>query len=219
MTRISPIFATAFAAAAVTLGASAALAQPFGPPPPDRYCGHFGCPDGWRGMPVRRDHDRPYYARRWHGRQQFWIDGEWRFEGWDAPPPPVRAWRSEGPWRMTRRGNEIDFEMPGDVLFALDSATLSPRAADVIRQIADQAGEHRHARLEVEGYTDTSGDRGHNQQLSDARAGSVAAELARNGIARGRIQTRGFGETHLAVPTPDGVRKAENRRVVVRLID
>jgi outer membrane protein OmpA-like peptidoglycan-associated protein len=56
-------------------------------------------------------------------------------------------------------------------------------------------------------------------QLSDARARGVADELARNGIARSRIRTRGFGETNLAVTTADGVREAQNRRVMVRMID
>lgn len=202
---------------------SDAQAQPFRrPPPAGPYCGRYGCPEGWQRLPVwrGRGYERhPYYWRMWQGRRQFWVDGEWRFEGWDAPPPPVAEWRSVGPWRMTRRGNETDFEMPGDILFALDSAVLSPRAADVIRQIAGEVRRHPRARLEVEGYTDTSGDRDHNMQLSDARARSVADELARNGIARSRIRTRGFGETNLAVTTADGVREAQNRRVMVRMID
>lgn len=212
----------------LTAGSMAALmladaqAQPFHRPPRGPYCGRYDCPPGWDRLPVWRGRGyehRPAYWRMWQGRRQFWIDGEWRFEGWDAPPPPVAEWRSVGPWRMTRRGNETDFEMPGDILFALDSAVLSPRAADVIRQIAGEVRRHPRARLEVEGYTDTSGDRDHNMQLSDARARSVADELARNGIARSRIRTRGFGETNLAVTTADGVREAQNRRVMVRMID
>lgn len=198
-----------------------AQAQPFRHPPRGPYCGRYDCPPGWDRLPVwrGRGHARdPHYWRMRQGRRQFWIDGEWRFEGWDAPPPPVAEWRSAGPWRMVRRGNETDFEMPGDILFTLDSAVLSPRAGDVIRQIADEARNHPRARLEVEGYTDTSGDRAHNQQLSDARARSVADALARDGIARTRIRTHGFGETNLAVSTADGVREMQNRRVIVRLI-
>jgi outer membrane protein OmpA-like peptidoglycan-associated protein len=216
---------TIFIAVSAVSGAlvSAAQAQPFRHPlpAPGPYCGRYGCPEGWRGLPVWRGpgYERhPYYGRMRQGRRQFWIDGEWRFEGWDAPPPPVAEWRSVGPWRMVRRGNETDFEMPGDVLFALDSAVLTPRAAGVIRQIASEVGKRPRATLEVDGYTDTSGDKGHNLQLSEARAHSVADALAREGVAGNRIRTRGFGETNLAVPTADGVREMQNRRVVVRLI-
>ena len=44
-----------------------------------------------------------------------------------------------------------------------------------------------------------------------------AAEMAQAGIEPGRIQARGYGETELAVPTPDNTDEARNRRVVVRL--
>ena len=71
----------------------------------------------------------------------------------------------------------------------------------------------------VEGHTDTSGTREHNQALSDARARAVADVLVREGVARERVRTEGMGETGLAVQTGDGVREPRNRRVVVRLID
>jgi OOP family OmpA-OmpF porin len=70
----------------------------------------------------------------------------------------------------------------------------------------------------VEGHTDTSGAREHNEELSRARAEAVAAVLARMGVERERIRPEGLGETHLAVQTGDGVRESRNRRVVIRLI-
>jgi outer membrane protein OmpA-like peptidoglycan-associated protein len=75
----------------------------------------------------------------------------------------------------------------------------------------------RFAYIEVNGFTDTSGTFEHNQLLSEERAHAVADELLRNGVDQGRIRVRGFGETRLTVPTPDGVRERRNRRVEIVL--
>jgi OOP family OmpA-OmpF porin len=88
-----------------------------------------------------------------------------------------------------------------------------------LNEIADAAKDQPGAHLIVEGHTDTSGAREHNQALSDARARAVADVLAREGVARRRIETQGLGESDLAVQTGDEVREPRNRRVVVRLIE
>ena len=45
----------------------------------------------------------------------------------------------------------------------------------------------------------------------------MASELTSQGVDAGRIKAQGFGETELAVPTPDQTDEAKNRRVVVRI--
>ena len=122
-------------------------------------------------------------------------------------------------WHVTRSQGETDFELPDSVLFELDSAQISPDAGKVLQEIADAARDRPGADLVVEGHTDTSGTREHNQALSDARARAVADELVREGVARRRIRSEGLGESRLAVQTGDEVREPRNRRVVVRLID
>jgi outer membrane protein OmpA-like peptidoglycan-associated protein len=96
---------------------------------------------------------------------------------------------------------------------------VSRDADRVLQEIADAAHNQPSASLVVEGHTDTSGTREHNQALSDARARAVADVLAREGVARDRIRTEGMGEEGLAVQTGEGVREPRNRRVVVRLIN
>ena len=119
---------------------------------------------------------------------------------------------------MTRRDGETDFELPDSILFDLDSARVSRDADRVLQDIADAAHDQPGASLVVEGHTDTSGTREHNQALSDARARAVADVLVREGVARDRIRTEGMGEEDLAVQTDEGVSEPRNRRVVVRLI-
>jgi outer membrane protein OmpA-like peptidoglycan-associated protein len=72
-------------------------------------------------------------------------------------------------------------------------------------------------RIEVNGYTDTSGSPQYNKGLSVRRAEAVAAELVKDGVARNIISIEGFGETNLLVPTGPGVREPQNRRVQIIL--
>ena len=65
----------------------------------------------------------------------------------------------------------------------------------------------------MNGYTDTSGAPRVKQGLSMRRAEAVAAELARDGVARQPTTIQGFGATHLKVPTGPGVREPQNERV------
>lgn len=123
-----------------------------------------------------------------------------------------------GRWLVTQRAGEIDYELGGQVLFPYDSADLSPRAYDIVASVANDAKKHARARIEVEGFTDTSGTHDANMTLSQARAEHVADVLVRHGIRPARITARGYGETRLAVKTGDGVREPRNRRVVIRLI-
>ena len=70
----------------------------------------------------------------------------------------------------------------------------------------------------IAGYTDRAGDAGPNQILSDSRATSVFTYLTVDkGISASRLTKLGFGETHLAVSTGDGVANADNRRVELSL--
>ena len=70
-------------------------------------------------------------------------------------------------------------------------------------------------RLTVTGYTDTSGSPGYNQRLSERRANAVARALVRLGVSRSDMAISGRRENDLRVPTPDGVREPQNRRVEI----
>jgi OOP family OmpA-OmpF porin len=101
------------------------------------------------------------------------------------------------------------------VFFDWDKATLTDRAQQIIREAAENSTRVQYTRLEVNGYTDTSGTPAYNQRLSVRRAQAVAAELVRDGVPRNAISIQGFGETHLLVPTGPNVREPQNRRVEI----
>jgi OmpA-OmpF porin, OOP family len=101
------------------------------------------------------------------------------------------------------------------VFFDWDKADLTDRAKAIVKEAADNSTRVQVTRIEVNGYTDTSGKPSYNQGLSVRRAQAVAGELVRDGVPQNAISVQGFGETHLLVSTGPGVREPQNRRVEI----
>jgi OmpA-OmpF porin, OOP family len=101
------------------------------------------------------------------------------------------------------------------VFFDWDKADLTDRAKSIVKEAADNSTRVQVTRIEVNGYTDTSGTASYNQGLSVRRAHAVAAELVRDGVPQNVIAIQGFGDTHLLVSTGPGVREPQNRRVEI----
>ena len=123
-----------------------------------------------------------------------------------APPPPIPA-AQPAPAPAPSRSYMVFFDW--------DKATLTDRAQAIIKEAADNSTRVQYTRIEVNGYTDTSGTPQYNQGLSIRRAQAVAGELVRDGVPQSSIGIQGFGETHLLVPTGAGVREPQNRRVEI----
>ena len=123
-----------------------------------------------------------------------------------SPPPPAPA-PMAAPAPAPARSYLVFFDW--------DKATLTARAQQIIKEAADNSTKVQYTRIEVNGYTDTSGTPQYNQGLSVRRAQAVAAELVKDGVPKNAIAIQGFGETHLLVPTGPGVREPQNRRVEI----
>jgi outer membrane protein OmpA-like peptidoglycan-associated protein len=104
------------------------------------------------------------------------------------------------------------------VFFDWDKATLTDRARQIVAEAAANSTKVQYTRIQVNGYTDTSGTPRYNQGLSVRRAQAVAAELVKDGVPMNAIAIQGFGETHLLVPTGPGVREPQNRRVEIIIL-
>ncbi len=102
--------------------------------------------------------------------------------------------------------------------FNLDSWTLTAEDLAVITNAINTARAGGQSRITVVGHTDTSGSAAYNQRLSVRRANVVVEAMVDMGARRDAIQASGVGKTDLAVPTPDGVKEAKNRRSVIALI-
>ncbi len=104
------------------------------------------------------------------------------------------------------------------VFFDFDRANLTDRARQIIAEAAQASRTAQGVtRIEVSGHADRSGTPQYNQRLSERRANAVAAELERQGVSRGQMSIQAFGESRPLVPTADGVREPQNRRVEIVL--
>lgn len=110
------------------------------------------------------------------------------------PPPPSNAYIVFFPW---------------------NSATVTPEAQQILQAAAGTFKSGAPVSIQVTGYTDTSGSPGYNQRLSERRAQNVAGDLVQLGVPQAALAVTGRGENDLRVPTPNGVREPQNRRVEV----
>jgi outer membrane protein OmpA-like peptidoglycan-associated protein len=101
------------------------------------------------------------------------------------------------------------------VFFDWDKYNITPEGQRIIALAADHYKAGGRVQITVTGYTDTSGSAGYNQRLSERRANAVAAALERLGVPRSDMVVSGRGQNDLRVPTPDGVREPQNRRVEI----
>jgi len=101
------------------------------------------------------------------------------------------------------------------VFFDFNKSDLTPQAVQIVNTAAANAGPAHVTQLTVTGHTDTVGSDAYNMRLSRRRAESVAAQLEKDGIASSEIQIVAKGKRDLLVPTADGVREPQNRRVQI----
>jgi outer membrane protein OmpA-like peptidoglycan-associated protein len=125
-----------------------------------------------------------------------------------APPPPVAAPPvPPAPPPLARKVFLVFFDW--------DKDTITPEGMQIIQQAAAAFRAGAPVTIQVTGYTDRSGSPGYNQRLSERRANNVANALSRMGVPRQQMAVSGRGENDNRVPTADGVREPQNRRVEI----
>lgn len=119
---------------------------------------------------------------------------------------------------VSRVGDEITLNMPGNITFATASADLYPGFFKVLDSVALVLKEYDKTVIEVSGHTDSRGSEDYNQELSLRRASTVGEYLHARGIKGMRIVTLGYGELQpiASNDTPEG--QQQNRRVELRLV-
>ncbi len=151
------------------------------------------------------------FVSQLYGEPQMWgFSVKYRFGGESeaeaAPaayvPPPVAA-----PAPALARSYMVFFDF--------NKSDLTPEAVSIVDKAAANAGPAKVTQLTVTGHTDTVGSDTYNMRLSRRRAESVAAQLEKDGIPAGEIEIVAMGKRDLLVPTKDGVREPQNRRVQI----
>ena len=116
------------------------------------------------------------------------------------------------PWSLTIPHEDVIFPTGSHDILAEELPKVE-RSWDQIAAAYTRFGELVQITLYVSGYTDTVGDGGSNQALSERRARALA-EFFRGKGPPFAIWYQGFGESVLARPTGDGVDEAANPRAL-----
>ncbi len=119
---------------------------------------------------------------------------------------------------VTRIGDNITLNMPGNVTFATDSSDLSPAFFDVLNSVGKVMNEFESTVVEVAGHTDSTGSDAYNQQLSERRAASVASYLRSQNVRSERIITVGMGEQRPVADNSSAAGRQANRRVEITMV-
>lgn len=116
------------------------------------------------------------------------------------PPPPPQAQCNTGPYI---------------VFFDFDRSDVSAEAATILNNAITAYANCGSARVMLAGHTDSAGSATYNMDLAERRNASVRSYMTGRGVPQAQIMGEAFGEARLRVPTADGVREAQNRRVDV----
>ncbi len=119
---------------------------------------------------------------------------------------------------VTRIGDNITLNMPGNVTFATDSSDLSPAFFEVLNSVTKVLKEFDQTVVEVAGHTDSTGSEVYNQSLSERRAGSVSQYLQAHNISAQRLITIGMGELRPVADNGTAEGRQANRRVEMTMV-
>ncbi len=135
----------------------------------------------------------------------------------DKQESELRAQMRDSGVTVTRKGEDIVLNMPGNITFRTGSADLNAQFFKVLDGVAQVAKKYDKTIIEIAGHTDNVGGSDYNRQLSQRRASAVAQYLTSKGISEQRILTAGGGEEHPIASNSTEQGRAANRRVEVTL--
>ena len=120
---------------------------------------------------------------------------------------------------VVRLADGILIRIPAGFTFDPGSATVKPQFDATLLEIARTVKTNKQTYVDVLAHTDTTGTPQVNQSLSDKRAIAVSGFLAKHGVGRARIASKGYGESApLYNPDLTELERAANRRVEIRLV-
>ena len=119
---------------------------------------------------------------------------------------------------VTRSGDNIILNMPGNVTFMTNSADINASFYQVLTSVALVLKEFDKTVVDIAGHADSSGPDDKNLELSQRRAGSVSGYLAGQGINPQRLIATGYGETRPIASNDTAEGRAQNRRVEITLL-
>jgi outer membrane protein OmpA-like peptidoglycan-associated protein len=118
---------------------------------------------------------------------------------------------------VTRMGDDIILNMPGNITFDVNQAAINANFYSVLNSVVKVGREYDKTLIDVAGHTDSTGTLAYNMDLSQRRARSVAQYLQGQGIDPNRIFAQGYGPNYPVADNSTTQGRAENRRVEIAL--
>jgi outer membrane protein OmpA-like peptidoglycan-associated protein len=122
--------------------------------------------------------------------------------------------------RVTRLWKNRHARVPVETIlirFGFDKADLDDRGQTALLEVARQLKENPSLAVDLEGYTDSTGDSAYNVQLSQRRVEAVRRFLVEKGVELHRLNSIGLGSARPAADNKTKAGRDQNRRVAIRL--
>ncbi|WP_102961252.1 OmpA family protein [Mangrovicella endophytica] len=118
---------------------------------------------------------------------------------------------------VTRVGDRIILNMPSNITFPTDQASILPGFYPTLTSVALVLKEFDKSIVDVDGHTDSQGSDAYNLRLSEDRADSVSQFLVSQGVSPRRLNAQGYGESRPVASNATADGRAENRRVEISI--
>ncbi len=118
---------------------------------------------------------------------------------------------------VTRNGDSIILNMPGNITFATDSAAVNANFYRVLDDVSLVLNEFEKTYVNVDGHTDSTGSDSYNMTLSQQRAASVAQYLQSRQVMAQRLIVNGYGENAPIADNSTAMGRQQNRRVEIQI--
>lgn len=116
---------------------------------------------------------------------------------------------------IVNTGDQLIVTLPQDILFAVDSTTVSAASQNDLRAVASSLNRYPNSTVNVVGHTDSTGSAAYNMDLSQRRAQAVASVLIGAGVAPQRLRSIGRGEDQPIASNLNAAGRQQNRRVEI----
>ena len=116
---------------------------------------------------------------------------------------------------VTREGDRIKLNMPGNITFKTNSSDIQPNFYEVLNSVILVLNEYNKTLINIYGHTDNVGSDAVNDPLSYNRAASVRNYLSTRGVPAGSISIDGRGEREPIASNATADGRARNRRVEI----
>jgi len=118
---------------------------------------------------------------------------------------------------VTRRDKNIVLNMGKSIVFKSGSTTVPTDGQKVLTSVAKVLDRFDQSKVDVLGFSDSSGSATANKRISERRARNVAGYLQSKGVAPNRLSYEGRGEADPIAPNDTAEGRALNRRVEIHI--